>query len=41
MEQILLTHEASRDAMAKLVASAQAVGFLRDVPDLARLTEKP
>ena len=40
-KQILLTHEASRDAMAKLVASAQAVGFLRDVPDLARLIEKP
>jgi sulfonate transport system substrate-binding protein len=34
-KRILLTHEASRDAMAKLVASAQAVGFLRDVPDLA------
>ena len=39
--RILLRHEASRDAMAKLVASAQAVGFLRDVPDLARLIEKP
>lgn len=40
-KQIVLTHEASRDAMAKLVASAQGVGFLRDVPDLARLIEKP
>ena len=40
-KRIVLTHEASRDAMAKLVASAQAVGFLRDVPDLARLIEKP
>ena len=40
-KRILLTHEASRDAMAKLVATAQAVGFLRDVPDLARLIEKP
>ena len=35
------THEVSRDAIAKLIASAQAVGFLRDVPDLARLIEKP
>jgi NitT/TauT family transport system substrate-binding protein len=40
-KRILVTHEASRDAMAKLVASAQAVGFLRDVPNLARLIEKP
>jgi NitT/TauT family transport system substrate-binding protein len=40
-KRIVQTHEVSRDAMAKLVASAQAVGFLRDVPDLARLIEKP
>jgi NitT/TauT family transport system substrate-binding protein len=40
-KRIMLAHEASRDAMAKLVASAQAVGFLRDVPDLAHLIEKP
>ena len=40
-KRIVQTHDVSRDAMAKLVASAQAVGFLRDVPDLARLIEKP
>jgi len=40
-KRIVLTHEASRNAMAKLVASAQAVGFLRDLPDLGRLVEKP
>ncbi len=40
-KRIVQTRDVSRDAMAKLVASAQAVGFLRDVPDLARLIEKP
>jgi len=40
-KRIVHTHEVSRTAMAKLVTSAQAVGFLRDVPDLARLIEKP
>ena len=40
-KRIVLTHEVSRDSIAKLVTSAQAVGFLRDVPDLARLVEKP
>jgi len=40
-KRITQTHEISRDAMAKLVTSAQAVGFLRDVPDLSRLIEKP
>jgi NitT/TauT family transport system substrate-binding protein len=40
-KRIVLTHEVSRDSIAKLVTSAQAVGFLRDVPDLARLIEKP
>jgi len=40
-KRIVQTHEVSRDAMAKLVASAQAVGFLRGVPDLARFIEKP
>jgi NitT/TauT family transport system substrate-binding protein len=40
-KRIVPTHEVSRDAMANLVASAQAVGFLRDVPDLARFIEKP
>jgi NitT/TauT family transport system substrate-binding protein len=40
-KRIVQTNDVSRDAMAKLVASAQAVGFLRDVPDLARLIEKP
>jgi NitT/TauT family transport system substrate-binding protein len=39
--RIVQTHEVSRDAVDKLVASAQAVGFLRGVPDLARLIEKP
>jgi NitT/TauT family transport system substrate-binding protein len=40
-KRIVLTHEVSLDSIAKLVTSAQAVGFLRDVPDLARLIEKP
>ena len=40
-KRIVQTHEVSRDAMAKLVMSAQAVGFLRDAPDLARFIEKP
>lgn len=40
-KRIVQTHEVSREAVAKLVTSAQAVGFLRDVPDLTRLIEKP
>ena len=40
-KRIVQTHAVSRDALARLVASAQAVGFLRDVPDLNRLIEKP
>jgi NitT/TauT family transport system substrate-binding protein len=40
-KRIIQTHEVSREAMAKLVASAQAVGFLREVPDLTRLIENP
>jgi NitT/TauT family transport system substrate-binding protein len=39
--RIVQTHEVSREAVDKLVASAQAVGFLRGAPDLARLIEKP
>lgn len=39
--RIVQTHAVSREAVDKLVASAQAVGFLRGVPDLARLIEKP
>jgi NitT/TauT family transport system substrate-binding protein len=40
-KRIAQTHEVSRDAMAKLIASAQSVGFLRDVPDLTRFIEQP
>lgn len=40
-KRIVQTHEVSRAAMANLVANAQAVGFLRDAPDLGRLIEKP
>ena len=40
-KRIVQTHEVSRVAMAKLVASAQAVGFLRNAPDLTRLIEEP
>jgi len=40
-KRIVHTHEVSRTAMEKLVTSAQAVGFLRNAPDLARLIEKP
>src|SRR5258708_40152905 len=39
-KRIVQTHDVARDAMAKLVASPQAVRFLRGVPDLARLLEK-
>jgi NitT/TauT family transport system substrate-binding protein len=39
--RIVQTHEVSREAVDKLVANAQAVGFLRGVPDLAGLIEKP
>lgn len=40
-KRIVLTGEVSREAFAALVAGAQAVGFLRNAPDLARLIEKP
>jgi NitT/TauT family transport system substrate-binding protein len=40
-KRIVQTREVEREAMNKLVASAQAVGFLRDVPNLTRFIEKP
>jgi NitT/TauT family transport system substrate-binding protein len=40
-KRIVLTNDVSPDALAKVVKSAQAVGFLRDAPDLSRLLEKP
>ena len=40
-KRIGLTHEIRRDALEKFVANAKAAGFLRDVPDLARLIENP
>jgi NitT/TauT family transport system substrate-binding protein len=39
--RIVWTNDVPREAFDKLVKSAQAVGFLRDVPDLARLIEQP
>jgi NitT/TauT family transport system substrate-binding protein len=39
-KRIVLTNDINRDALEKFVANAKAAGFLRDVPDLARLIEK-
>jgi NitT/TauT family transport system substrate-binding protein len=39
--RIALTNEVRPDALEKFVANAKAAGFLRDVPDLARLIENP
>jgi NitT/TauT family transport system substrate-binding protein len=39
-ERIMWTHEVSRQELDKIVTSAQAVGFLRNAPDLSRLIEK-
>jgi NitT/TauT family transport system substrate-binding protein len=41
MKRIVLTRDVSPDALAKVLKSAQGVGFLRDVPELSRLLEKP
>jgi NitT/TauT family transport system substrate-binding protein len=38
-KRIVWTHEVSRQALDKIVTSAQAVGFLRNAPDLSRLIE--
>ena len=40
-KRIALTNEIRREALDKFVANAKAAGFLRDVPDLARLIENP
>jgi NitT/TauT family transport system substrate-binding protein len=40
-KRIALTSEIRREALEKFVANAKAAGFLRDVPDLARLIENP
>jgi NitT/TauT family transport system substrate-binding protein len=40
-KRIVLTSDASLDALKAMVADAQAVGFLRNAPDLSRLAEKP
>lgn len=39
-ERIMWTHEVSRQELDKIVTSAQAVGFLRNAPNLSRLIEK-
>jgi NitT/TauT family transport system substrate-binding protein len=39
-KRIAPTSEVHREALDKFVANAQAAGFLRDVPDLARLIDK-
>jgi sulfonate transport system substrate-binding protein len=38
-KRTVLTNEIRRDVLEKFVANAKAAGFLRDVPDLARLIE--
>jgi NitT/TauT family transport system substrate-binding protein len=40
-KRIALTNEIRREALEKFVANAKAAGFLRDIPDLARLIENP
>jgi NitT/TauT family transport system substrate-binding protein len=40
-KRIALTSEVNREALDKFVANAKAAGFLRDVPNLGRLIEKP
>lgn len=40
-QRIRWVHDVKRDALDTLVKSAQAVGFLRDVPDLSRLIVQP
>jgi NitT/TauT family transport system substrate-binding protein len=40
-KRIVLTSDASLDALKAMIADAQAVGFLRNAPDLSRLVEKP
>jgi NitT/TauT family transport system substrate-binding protein len=39
-KRIVWTHEVSRQALDKIVTSAQSVGFLRNAPDMSRLIEK-
>ena len=39
--RIELTHDVSRNALERYVASAKEAGFLRTIPDLARLVETP
>jgi len=40
-KRIVLTNDIRREMLEKFVANAKAAGFLRDVPDLARLIENP
>jgi NitT/TauT family transport system substrate-binding protein len=40
-KRIVLTSDASLDALKAMVADAQTVGFLRNAPDLSRLAENP
>jgi NitT/TauT family transport system substrate-binding protein len=40
-KRIVLTSDVSLDALKTFVTSAQAVGFLRNAPDLSRLVETP
>ncbi len=40
-KRIVLTSDVSIDALKTFISSAQAVGFLRDAPDLSRLVETP
>jgi len=40
-KRIVLTADVTIDELKKFVASAQAAGFLRDSPDMARLVERP
>jgi NitT/TauT family transport system substrate-binding protein len=40
-KRIVLTGDVSLDALKTFVSSAQAVGFLRNAPDLSHLVETP
>jgi NitT/TauT family transport system substrate-binding protein len=41
MKRIVLKKDVSREALDKMLKNAQAVGFLRNVPDMAKLVEEP
>ena len=41
LSRVVVTDSISRDSLEKMVASAQRLGFLRDIPDLGKLIPQP